>query len=254
MFSSQIDMSRRGSKVELPPYLTDVVLDSHAAYDQLEADFRARHAVRDLVPAYEYLRARRPKDVLLAVRSAMLQLETKTPIQQILPIVDAVRELAPDAPDTHYLVSLVTRVLFYDPGTRIYVIPAEQVENAARLKETLQTIVDKDPQYRGPSGVTADDIRKHIKALDTAIAAANTESPTDAQAEPGRPLTGEALLFQKERVAFYETLEKKGATDACPHGQKALTVGSDATLSEHVAKWCAGNDRNSASQTGAGSH
>lgn len=252
MFSSQNDLRRRGAKVELPPYLTDVVLDSHAAYDQLETDFRTRHAVRDLIPAYEQLRARRPKDVLLAVRSAALQLETKTPIQQILPIVDVVRQLAPDAPDTHYLVSLVTRVLFYDPATRIYVIPSEQAENAARLRETFQTIVDLAPDYRGPSGVTAQDILRDIKALDTAITAATNHAAVGGNSPVGQELNDQQRMFQKEKVAFYELLEKKGPNDACPHGQKALAMNPDPALSEYVAKWCGGHAPAPSNPTGGG--
>ena len=99
--------SLRGSaegSFRAPALLAGHALRKHADFDALENDLERRSGLKHLLPAYETLHQQRPDDVLLGARLILLTIRTVETgrIQRVIPIVDRLRQIAPQNTDVLY--------------------------------------------------------------------------------------------------------------------------------------------------------
>ena len=181
--------------------MAPATLASHADYDRLEKDLLVRMTPEELVPIYKELaRAADPasdkRDALLLQRLALLHLRSQAGglrLNEAFAVADRLRQAVPEDPDTLFLLASITRMLVGQHPDGTYRVEKRRRDVAERLAQSWRSLLEKAPDYVGPGGEDAAEIRKSLEALEVALRdqplTAATAGPANTPVEPD-PETG----------------------------------------------------------------
>ncbi len=186
-----------------PPVLplADAPLATQADFDALEEKLLARMPVEEVVGIYEQLAetadvAARPADALLLQRLAMLHLRAggggTSRLHQAFAVADTLREAQPGSPHALYLVAHITNLILRADTDNAFHLDAKRRDVAVRLKEHWAALLATAPDYIGPDGRAAADVRADLAALTAALDALPAAEPETAP-PPTAPAASAAL-------------------------------------------------------------
>jgi hypothetical protein len=224
-------------------------LKTQADYDELETTLLRRMGVRELIAVYTKMAEGRdvatdPTAVLLLQRLAMLHLRLGTReggFQEAFSIADRLRQQAPKAAHTEFLIGAITALLLPNAADGSYDVPARRTDVAQRLVEHWERLLKVAPDYVGPGGRGAAQVRKDLSALKAALAAVvpeatgvATEAKGDASqaGEAGTPeASGAPQDVEVVKVeGGADTVEPSVASTKAPVAPPAVSKASDADV------------------------
>lgn len=222
------------------PDLLEWPLRTHADYDALESAFEARASLPDLASLLLGLVDRRGDDPLLLGRVALLWLDGRSgerSLKLVFDLVDRVRALAPDAPDTKYLLLAVKRAVVWDPATRSATIPSGQGDIARKFLEDVDALLAAAPDYHGPSGVTAEALRAERAGVAATIEIEAARATPD-EVPDGEPANGQIAKLWQSWASFVVTLDSQGSRKACALAEDVLAASPPADIAAIVHARC----------------
>lgn len=188
------DLRVRPADPEAPTIpLAVETLETQADFDALEDRLGGRMSLDTLVAVLAQLAddadpAARPEDALLLQRLAILQLrarEGSSRLREAFEVADELRRAAPDNPHGLYLLAHVASLVLQPAADGSYELDAGRRDVAVRLGEHWTRLLEVDPDYVGPNGLGAEDIRADLEALNAALEAQEVE-----RSAPGAPPAG----------------------------------------------------------------
>lgn len=235
---------------ELPaPELAGWSLRSHADYDALEAAFDARASLPDLGSLLLALAAKRQDDALLLTRTALLWLDGpagQRSLQTVFDLADRVRVVAPDTPDTRYLLLAVKRVVVWNVAARSVSLMAGQEDVARRYVGDVRALVAAAPDYAGPKGVSAASLSAEADAIQRSLDAPRSQDDGVAILPDGEPLPTDQAALWSAWARFVEALDQGGTKAACLRASDVLDASPPADLAAAVEATCGGAGRTAA--------
>jgi hypothetical protein len=173
-------------------------LKTQADYDALETSLLRRMGVRELIAVYTKLAAGQEvatdaSAVLLLQRLAMLHLRLGTReggFQEAFAIADRLRQQAPKSAHTEFLIGAITALLLPNAADGSYSVPERRVDVAQRLAEHWERLLKVAPDYVGPAGRGATQVREDLGALKAALATVTVAAKEPDAAEGVEPPAG----------------------------------------------------------------
>lgn len=189
--------------------LAPVSLNTQDEFDSFENSLLERMSPADLIPILEDLAAdanpsERPQDVILLQRLALLHLRSgqgSSRLQRAFAVADRLRQEVANSPHTLYLLAHITQILLRKSSDGAFHLNAQRLDVAQRLSTSWEALLTVAPDYVGPHGRKASDIRLELAALRGALDAAGNQPPGQARDVPGTTLTlADASQVEARRV------------------------------------------------------
>ena len=205
-------------------------LESQSAFDDFEARLLRRMSVPELIAVYRTLAAgmetvTEARDALLLQRLAMLHLRLGTReggFQEAFSIADRLRKDMPNSPHTEFLIGAITALLMPAAADGSYSVPPRRVDVARRLVEHWGRLLKAAPDYVGPNGRGAAQVRRDRDTLKAAL----SQMDATPVAEP-KVDSEEGTLAAKQGVAAERATDTEAQAAA---SQEAVKEASNADV------------------------
>ncbi|MGM0578515.1 MAG: hypothetical protein ACQEXJ_22515 [Myxococcota bacterium] len=193
--SPERDLRTRPADGEAPTIpMTVERLESQADFDALEERYLARTGADRLASVLEVLAAdadptARERDALLLQRLALLHLrsgEGSGRLTEAFEVADRLREEAPDQAHTLYLLGHIADLILPQDGSGAYDLGPTHLDVAERCREHWSRLLEVAPEYTGPLGRSAEDVRADLEHLRAALSTVDEEEAPDTPPAPGR--------------------------------------------------------------------
>ena len=217
-------------------------LDTQADFDGLEKRLLGRMSLDSYVAILAKLaEAADPgvhaRDALLLQRLALAHLRSGAGpdgMQGAFQVADRLRTEAPTSPHSHYLLSHITHLILRQDADHAFHLVEGRRDVADRLVQHWGRLLKLAPDYVGPYGRTAKEIRADLAAIQAALGALPAPDTTAGASPPSvdTPSPGEVVAARRDWVQW------TGGTDVdrltlCRDREETRGDDKASTVAEH---------------------